>query len=497
MADKEYLTPEESLQKLSDDLVSSIIGSDTISKSNRQLFFGHLTHQALRDENYVIVAVLNAFKDKNFTPDEKFIKMYLTRNLNLLKKSQEYIDINAYADLDENPLYGYIVGVLKQYVRLQGIDPLLNEEFLLTLEKYKSEYSTFEASKALSQAKLILYDGLQVGKRLFQGYEDSIAYFKNKVAEIESLLDRTTGAGFINSREMALVDDDNAKPEKIGDFDLIEELNEHLGGVYTGQFLNVMAPTKGGKTKFVCRLLHTAMVKYGTNCSAWAFEGGYKAFWAQMRAIHYEYMYIRNSSSNKTVVAVSQKDILYDNFPNEQVRALEAASRLDLFTNINYGNLYMIDRPFVLETFIEEIDTSVKLNNSRMVVIDYLQLISSLKLTKKSEYIGKAYQVLLDFCKKRNVGVCSPSQFKQEFVSELSKAKDGQSHEVRTAGGESAEIVRTPDINIALYASTEDILRKEMSIMSIPSRLAEPFPTFKIYADLCSCLFASIKDDSE
>ena len=89
----------------------------------------------------------------------------------------------------------------------------------------------------------------------------------------------------------------------------------------------------------------------------------------------------------------------------------------------------------------------------------------------------------------------SPSQFTQDFMNEMAKSKDGQQHEVRTAGGESSEIIRTPDINIALYASTEDLIRREMTIMSVPSRLAEPFPDIKIYVDLCSCVFSSMSED--
>ena len=80
-------------------------------------------------------------------------------------------------------------------------------------------------------------------------------------------------------------------------------------------------------------------------------------------------------------------------------------------------------------------------------------------------------------------------------MNEMAKAKDGSSHEVRTAGGESSEIIRTPDINIALYSYIDDLMRKEMTIMSVPSRLASPFPSFKIYCDLCSCVFSSLEGE--
>lgn len=175
---------------------------------------------------------------------------------------------------------------------------------------------------------------------------------------------------------------------------------------------------------------------------------------------------------------------------------LEESSKLDLFTNPNYGVINMIDRPFIAETFIDEIETSVQLNGSRAVLIDYLQLIGSNDRGRsKPQVIGKAYQDALSYAKKRNVAMISPSQFTQDFMNEMAKSKDGQTHEVRTAGGESAEIIRTPDINIALYASTEDLIRKEMTIMSVPSRLCEPFPDVHIYADLCSCVFSSLESE--
>ena len=156
----------------------------------------------------------------------------------------------------------------------------------------------------------------------------------------------------------------------------------------------------------------------------------------------------------------------------------------------------MIDRPFLAETLIEEIETSVALNNSRFVLLDYLQLIdSNNKSLSKPQYIGRAYQAALAYAKKRNVAIVSPSQFTQDFMNELAKSKGGGGHEVRTAGGESSEIVRTPDINIALYASTDDLIRHKMTIMSVPSRLSQPFPDIDIYADLCSSVFSSIETE--
>ena len=493
MAESVYLTAEERLSNLSDDLIRSVIGSDDLSRQNRQFLFGQVSTKVFKDENYIIYSVLYNFKDKGITPDEEFMKLYLLRNTKLIKDSQQFIDIDAYKDLDENPLNGYAVGVVNQFVRLSQLEPIDYDNFKLSVEKYKQEFSSYEIGIAYSQSKLILYDGVQVGRRFYQGYDDSIAFVKNKIADIEAVLDHTTGTGFIDSRVSGIEDEEELKPELIGNFGLIDELNENLGGYFTGLFYNIMAPTKGGKSKWCARAVHNIVVEHGNNVSIWAHEGGYKAWWAQMRAIHFEHLYIRDKDESERVAPLSQKDILYGNYPSEQIKMLEEASRLDLFTNPNYGCMYMIDRPFKVETFIEEIETSVQLNDSKGVIIDYLQLIGwDERGLSKSQAIGRAYQDLLAYCKKRNVLVMSPSQFTQDFMKEMAKSKDGQQHEVRTAGGESSEIIRTPDINIALYASVEDLIRKEMTIMSVPSRLAEPFPDINIYCDLCSCVFSSV-----
>ena len=177
------------------------------------------------------------------------------------------------------------------------------------------------------------------------------------------------------------------------------------------------------------------------------------------------------------------------------LREMEKNSAIDLFNNEAYGKLNMIDRPFKVETWLDEVETSVQMNDSKCVLIDYLQLIGwDSNNMSKPQAIGKAYQGGLAYCKKRNVALISPSQFTQEFMKEMAKSKQGQQHEVRTAGGESSEIIRTPDYNLALYASAEDLIRHDMTLLSVPSRLAEPFPAIKIYADLSTCYFQSVKE---
>ena len=152
-------------------------------------------------------------------------------------------------------------------------------------------------------------------------------------------------------------------------------------------------------------------------------------------------------------------------------------------TNDGYGSIDYIDRPFNVETFIEDIDTSVKENNSQLVIIDYLQLIGSEKDLDERRRIAEAYRVLLAYCHRENVAVLTPAQYKQSTFDELIKSTDVGNFDLRTAGGGSAEVLRTPDISFALWATTADLTNNRMKILSMPCRLGKAYPKIDVIHD--------------
>lgn len=493
------LTPEERLQVVSDTLMASIIGKDKVSLRNRQIMFGQIEPRIFRNENYILYSVLYNFKEQGITPDADFYKMYLLRNEKLILNARDYININAYSDLGETEAVGYVSGVIKAYERLKTLGVLDTEDFKLNLEKFKLEFKNTEMGIVYSKARTVLYDGLQEGRRYYQGYDDSIAFAKKAMADIDSLVCTTSGDGFVDASEYGMRDKDETKSEKIGDFGELKELNNLLGGIYTGIFYSILAPTKGGKSKFTTRMAHNILVEHGNNIVVWAHEGGKDLWLAQLRAIHFDYIYNRNETDvTRMKVGIDQNTIFKGTYPSEAVKELELASRTDLFTNPSYGKLILIDRPFKAETFLDEIETAVQMCNAKAVLVDYLQLIGSdSRNAKKNEYIGKAYQGALAYCKARNVAFISPAQFTQDFIKESSKQTSMRGAETRTAGGESAEIVRTPDINIGLYASVEDLQNHRMQLVSVPSRLCPVFAPIDIYCDLSVCMFSSLDAEEQ
>ena len=495
MVEEVYLTPEERLSQLGDSILATILNKDARCKALRSTVYSQIIPKVFSDENYIIYKVMYTFRERGIVPDDEFMRMYLMRNESVILDASEHIDINAYSDLDENPATAYTIAVLKHFTRLKGKPALSDDDFDLTLEKFKLEYKNVRLEEVMKQSELILSDGMKIGRKFMQGADAAMSYAKFSMAEIDSVMDTQSGVGFIDSSEEGLNDSEQNKTVKIGDFGLLTELNEHLGGIYAPNFYSIVAPTKGGKSKFTTRMIHNIVVEHGYSVVVWAHEGGYQAWWAQLRAVHYDWLYnSKEPDITKHKRGVNQEIILYDKFPNESVRTFEDASRVDLFTNENYGKIIMIDRPFKVETFLDEIETARKACDAKAVLVDYLQLIGwDSRNMSKTQAVGQAYQKALAYAKKSNVAFISPAQMTQDFMNEMAKSKEGSSHETRTAGGESSEVIRTPDINIALYGSVDDIRAGSMKILSIPSRMCAPFPTFDIYCDLGISMFASLK----
>lgn len=491
----DILSPEERLRLFSDEILSSCIQGKALSKYALDKLTSIANPRLFRDENYILFSIYYFYRSKLklINIDAEFIKLFLTRNRGLLKRSRGYIDINAYGEVEGSNELGYIAGVIKHFNRLKTLPDISISDFETYFEKYLIEFKAIEAAKVYRKAQQILTEGVKIGRKTLVGFEDSQNYCKKGLAEIEGLVDNSMGTGFIKMSEV-LMDEkpDNKKPIKIGDFGRITQLNEAYGGIYTGMFYSFIAPPKAGKTKLCARLCHNVAVVSGNNVTVWAQEGGHEMWSAQMRAIHFDYVYNTGADIVNKKFGVTQEVIMHDSFKNRELRELELSSKLDLATNQDYGSVDYIDRPFNVETFIEDIDTSVKENNSKMVIIDYLQLIGSANGISERERIANAYKELLVYCKQNNIAAISPAQFKQESFNDLISRKSVDGSDLRTAAGGSSEVLRTPDILFALWASVTDLQNNSMKIISLPSRMNKSFPNIDMRVDLATCQFISI-----
>ena len=489
------ISSEEKLKVFSDKIIASCIFGKSIYKYATDKLMSITNPRLFRDENYILFSIFYYYRSKLkfIRIDSEFIKLFLNRNRSLLMKSREFIDINAYGEVDGSVELGYIAGVIKHFNRLKAMEDISIEDFETYFEKYLIEFKAIEANKIYRKSQMILAEKLKIGGKTYSGFEDSQNYCKKKLAELEGLVDMSMGSGFVTMSEVILEQKpDNKKSVKIGDFGRLKPLNEYYGGIYTGMFYSFIAPPKCGKTKLCARLCHNVMVLEGNNVTVWAEEGGKEAWAAQMRAIHFDYIYNTGVDLSSRKFGVSQEVILHDTFKTEELRQLEMSSNLDLASNQDYGVVDFIERPFNVETFLEDIDTSVKENNSKLIIIDYLQLIGSSTNIKERERMADAYKRLLIYCKKNNVAVISPAQFKQDSFDDMIKRNNTDSADLRTAAGGSSEVLRTPDVLFALWATVDDLRNNSMKIISLPSRMNIAFPNVNVRIDLGTCQFISV-----
>ena len=491
----DVLSSEEKLRVFSDQILASCISGKEICRYATDKLMSVTNPRLFRDENFILFSIYYFYRSKlrYINIDAEFIKLFLNRNRNLLTRSRGYIDINSYGEVDGSVELGYIAGVVKHFNRLKTLPDISVEEFETYFEKYLIEFKAIEANKVYRQAQIILKDGLKIGKRYYSGFNDSQSYCKKKLAEIEGLVDLSMGSGFIKMSEVLMEEKpDNKKPIKIGDFGRLTHLNEAYGGIYTGMFYSFIAPPKSGKSKLSARLCYNIAIVAGNNITVWAQEGGHEAWSAQMRAIHFDEVYNTGADLVDRKFGVTQEVIIHDSFKTDELRQLELSSKLDLASNPEYGSIDYIDRPFNVETFIEDIDASVKENNSKLVILDYIQLIGSSTNKNERERIAEAYKKLLEYCKKNNVAIISPAQFKQDSFDEMIKKSSVDGADLRTAAGGSSEVLRTPDVLFALWASVDDIRNNSMKIISLPSRMNKAFPPINLYIDLAVCQFISV-----
>lgn len=494
---KDTTSAEERLRYFANKIMSCMIGKKEIRKYALSKLLSVASPRIFRDENYILFSVLYEFRDRvaRLNIDSEFIRLFLNRNRKLLTKSRGYIDLNAYGDVEGSAEVAYIGGVVKHFNRLNEMEDMSEEEFETVFEKYLIEFKSLEASRVYAQANVILTEGMKIGNKSYFGFEDSNNFIKRRLSEIEGLVDMNAGSGFVSMKEVIMGEKgEQKKSYKISDFGKLKKLNEIYGGIYTGMFYQVIGGPKSGKSKLCARICHTAILDYGTNVTVWAAEGGYEAWTAQMRAIHFDYTYNTGVDVTDKKFGIDQDTIIHNKYPSDELRELEESSALDLVSNSDYGVVDYVDRPFVVENFLEDIDASVKSNGSKLIIIDYPQLIGSNNRVSERERIADSYKKLLMYCRTNNVALFVPAQYTQETLKELISKKDTSDSDMRTSGGGSSEVLRTPDYSFAMWATTQDLINNSMKFLSMPCRFNKAFPEISAYIDLGTCQFISIDD---
>lgn len=485
---EDILTPEEELMELSDAILSIVYKKENVEQRVNLLM--QFQPEMFRDENFILYKLLKTIWVKpQSVPDRRFIELYFSNNDLIILKNREYLDI---ASLDDDTLLEYKKRVLAKYDKLTRMQ-VDKEDLDLYIEKYKLCFKTHMTDKALSLAKQMVYSDVQIGRKKYRGAEDATSYIEATLSEINQLLEGEDKGYAVLTSELGL--QNNSTSKVVSDFGELEEFNELFGKVRTPFMYSIQGGTKGGKTTLTRRIAKNGLTKYKSNVLYWSTEDTLQQTLSSLRAMHYADYYKEHEDSLVSgSPTLSQKQILYGEYPSDAIMSAEHISFMDLCDNPNYGNLVFVTAPLTLDNIDRRLKQLCEQNKIDMVVIDYLQEVHYYgSNTKKNEAISIAYQKVLQVTKELEVAVIAPAQFSQKAMHDLAESADGKGNiDTRLLGGESSEITRTPDANIVMYSTVEDLANNYIRFLPVPSRIAKQAPDFGAYVSFETGEFISL-----
>lgn len=476
-------------------IFSSVFSTDEgVYRRKHELLMTFNTPNIFTNEYHVFFIVTKDFP--KVLPHKDFLRLFLQTNRAVFQNNPSIELSNYNLGLDTDAYVEFVNSCLTLFEECSKTE-MPDEEYYRSLEMHKMEYINRESISILEESTVVLAEGVQRGRKVLSGYSDMRQNLKSKFIKLDNMMEKKDRKGTITYGYTDEDEEESGKLQRVTTFG-IEELDKAIGGIYEGDMVSLLAPAKGGKSRVSTYVLHNAVVNHGTNIVMWSVENGYKGWEALIRARHFNWFY------NRKVTDASQKriidaDMIRKGDLDPELAELELASWTDLKSNSNYGRITNIDEDFDFDNCLEVVENAVNEYGAKLICVDYLQLISGgPKGMSKNERIGDMYKRFLQFLKKKKVGGIFPAQLKQTVVGDINKVDPDElvNMELRDSAGESYEVIKTPDVNLALYGTVEDIKNGQMKLLSIPSRNSAPFEPIDLYVDLGSCTVASIKKNA-
>lgn len=473
-------------------------------------FVGKFTYNIFYNNYAIFYELFVTLGLRTFSVEQ--VRALMDTNKDLILDSP-YIDKSKYAQTingnladDDDILEAITEDLIDCLVELSQIE-VTEDEFGSACEVYTVWYKTaYAESIALDMSAIMSdagFDDKQPGKRTvhLHGLDDMVKYYNNNMRIIKSLSEEgAVTSTVVDSKwfenEMK---HENQKDNKalfpIG----LPEIDATVGDLRRGNMLGIMGPPKGGKTRFANFLVEKAL-KLGYNVCVWPLEGTEEE-WLSMQTSCYmaETSYNElKSGKREGMIRISSGDILDKKYlSSNEMRKQVAAAKKVIATSEKQGRLSFMHGTAYVEDMFDQLQAHYDNENPfDVLVIDQLVNVMSRTGKGKVERISEAYMQTKNFIAnvlpKAALGIM-PCQLKQEVVDFLRRNPD-ETIDV-TAGGETAETVRTPDQVIGLFSSKEERANNIMKIYSVASRHNEDFPDFQAKCYLECCFFLP-QDDS-
>ncbi len=460
-------------------------------------FLATFPSNIFEDEYAFFYEVINTLKVKVFTKNQ--LRTIMDQNSDLVMDSP-YINLSKWSNtIDNRPstndekLEAFFMNLVDMYEELSN-QIISIEDFESACEIYIAYYTDKLMLETAQNMTLIMSDLGYTEKKTrgrsttYKGSVDAQKYYNEKSKILRELsAENKIQAEVIDANwlEQEMKREDVEDTESLIDFG-IKEIDEIVGELRRSNMIGVLGPPKGGKTRFSNYIVNRALEK-GLNVAVWPLEGTQEEWIASQSAA-----LIRTTSGQR----INSKDILRRKYRDNDIKQLVISAKTRLATDFKRGKLSFIKGTAYCEDFIDVLQAHYDNENPfDIIVID--QLINVLSRTHKGkvERISEAYMLLKDFIANkltRKALAILPCQLKQDVVDFLRK-NPGETIDV-TAGGESAETIRSPDEVIGLFSTKDERNANKMKIYSVASRHSGNFDDFFVRCELECCHFYSDPD---
>lgn len=373
-------------------------------------------------------------------------------------------------------------------------DNEFNSSCIIFIEYFKNTYMTETAHHMVQIMSKDGYTERKTNKRTvkYQGLEQAQQYYNERMRILKEVSDTDRVRNTVvdmefylaeQQKEASLVGEDGkVRDDKALMSVGITKVDMMLGELRRSNMLGILGPPKGGKTRFSAFLADRAL-SLGLNVCIWPLEGTREEWYSMLIAA-----YIARKNPG---IEIDSRSILSNALADAQQRSLVNAAKFEMVSDPHFGRLSFIESLAYVEDFTQVLEAHYNNDNPfDVVVIDSLVNILSRTGRGKVDRISSAYMEFKGFIShglRRPVLAIVPAQLKQDTVDFLRK-NPNETIDV-TAGGESAETIRSPDEIIGLFSTKAERAAGYMKLYSVASRHSGNFDDTQIRASLKCCHF--------
>jgi len=465
-----------------------------VFKRTLNLFLSRFMSNIFNNEYSFLYECLSTLKVKVFTP--KQLETLIENNATEILGSP-LIDLSAYtmnstggAATDQEKLEAFKYDVMDKYFYLSNK--------AVTVEEYESACNIFiagykdklmlEIAQNMSMIMTTGYYEKKSGGRgvTYKGYEDAKKYYNKKIALINQLeeenyvRDIKVDEEWLEGEYQKDKGIDNDIMTKIG----INEIDEVHGYLHRGNMIEFLGPPKGGKTTLATFLAEKLLAE-GYNVAIWPLEGEVGEWTALIQSLM-----VRKSDNP---MYIDKKRVYERNFESDEERQAVFAARQQLATDLNRGRLSFIDGVCYVETMVQTLQNHYdNVNAFDVIVMDSPVIVLSNTGKPRTDRVAEAFTLLKNFVSnklRRKALAIVTAQLKQAVVDKL-RANPKEEIDV-TAGGESAETIRTPDYVVGVFSTKTERNLGQLKIHDVATRHGASFDSCYIKCELGCGYFAS------